>query len=420
MATLTGAPFQLRRVNPFQGLMIDAGVWRDAHEYHRDQMRLHHLLLHGWGIIRGLDVSVVGDDNTVLIEEGVGIDPQGNFIIAAQQHRYRVETRLPGTVYLVIQFRDVLTGPNQPSGDGAGTPTRILEAYRIQERDRLPAEPYLELARIEFDPARGPINAPSDPLQPGLNELDLRHRTDVWINSAIQSVLPTLPSMSMSDESAPPPPVSARPISEPTPAEMAPLSPTSLQLGLAVHQGSGWDRHRDGLRYLSREVEAAIGLPARLADKVIPAEADGVDLLYLSGDAGLRLEDADVAGIARLVDRGGVVIGEGCGSGPQGDGGARQFALSFNELANQLGRRLSKVERGHQLFVARHVFAMPPAGSSSRANALLLEDRGMSYSDADYGCAWQGGAPGKSLERSVIRDALELGVNLTLYRRDVR
>ena len=44
MTQTNGIPqLQFRRVNPFQGLMIDAGVWLDAHEYHRNQMRLHHL-----------------------------------------------------------------------------------------------------------------------------------------------------------------------------------------------------------------------------------------------------------------------------------------------------------------------------------------------------------------------------------------
>jgi hypothetical protein len=150
-------------------------------------------------------------------------------------------------------------------------------------------------------------------------------------------------------------------------------------------------------------------------DRIAPADADHVDVLYVSGDSRLALEEQDVAGIARLVDRGGVVLGEGCASGPSGDAGARQFALSFNELATQVGRRLVRVERQHPLLLSRHVFAVPPQGS--RTSALLLEDRGMGYSDADYGCAWQGGSPDKPLQRAAIRDALEFGVNVALYRR---
>src|SRR5579884_1632213 len=106
MTTLQAAPAHFRRVNPYPGLMIDPDVWRDAHEYHRDQLRLHHLALHGWGVVQGLDVSLVeGTENVLRIEPGIGIDPSGNFIIVSESQTYRLMTREAGTVYLVLQFR---------------------------------------------------------------------------------------------------------------------------------------------------------------------------------------------------------------------------------------------------------------------------------------------------------------------------
>ena len=47
--------FQLKRINPFQGLVIDADTWKDAHDYHRDQQRLHLLTFHKTGVIEGLE-----------------------------------------------------------------------------------------------------------------------------------------------------------------------------------------------------------------------------------------------------------------------------------------------------------------------------------------------------------------------------
>jgi len=41
MTHVQETPTQFRRINPYPGLMIDAAAWRDAHEYHRDQVRLH-------------------------------------------------------------------------------------------------------------------------------------------------------------------------------------------------------------------------------------------------------------------------------------------------------------------------------------------------------------------------------------------
>ena len=110
-----------------------------------------------------------------------------------------------------------------------------------------------------------------------------------------------------------------------------------------------------------------------------------------------------------------MLLGEGCRGGPNGETGAREFALSFVSLATRLGRTLTRVDRGHALMTAGHVFGEPPTGS--RANARVLEAGGMVYSDADYGCAWQGGATDHPLPRATIRDALEFGVNLAIFRR---
>jgi hypothetical protein len=33
--------FRLRRVNPYRGLVIDEKTWAEAHDYHRDHVRLH-------------------------------------------------------------------------------------------------------------------------------------------------------------------------------------------------------------------------------------------------------------------------------------------------------------------------------------------------------------------------------------------
>ncbi|MBV9353954.1 MAG: DUF4159 domain-containing protein [Chloroflexi bacterium] len=178
-ASVQTGPKQFRRINPYAGLMIDAEIWRDAHDYHRDQLRLHHSALHGWGIVQGLHVRLVeGADNTLRLEPGLAIDATGNFIVVQQPHTYRLMSREAAPIFLVLQFREVLAEPAPPgNGQGAGQPTRILEAYRIQERDRLPDEPYLELARIDYDPSAGPIREAASPDgTPGRNELDRRAR----------------------------------------------------------------------------------------------------------------------------------------------------------------------------------------------------------------------------------------------------
>lgn len=168
--------FQLKRVNPFQGLVIDADIWQDAHNYHRDQQRLHVLAFHDTGIVSGMEVTANNPpDLTVNISSGIAIDQEGNVIIIPQKQSYRLQSSSEkGIIFLIIQFSEIPGEPLQPPA--GGQPTRILEAYRIQERERLPTESYVELARIEYEPSKPMIKDAIEPSKPVFNEIDLRYR----------------------------------------------------------------------------------------------------------------------------------------------------------------------------------------------------------------------------------------------------
>ena len=62
----------------------------------------------------------------------MAIDPSGNFVIVNQPTPFRIENRESATLYLILQFREVLTGPTQLGIEGVGPPTRIAEVYQIQ------------------------------------------------------------------------------------------------------------------------------------------------------------------------------------------------------------------------------------------------------------------------------------------------
>jgi hypothetical protein len=533
MTQMQAGPTQFRRINPHPGLMIDVDVWQDAHEYHRDQIRLHHLALHGWGIVQGLEVTpVAGAANTVRIGRGIGIDAGGNFIIVPEPHTYQFTAREAATIYLVLQFRDVPVDTSTPAHNGstAGQPNRLVEAYRIQERDRLPNEPYLELARVDFEPKRGSVRTPQKPESAGQNELDARFRvvlgavsqppltrapsppaaavaqapelgqlgaqiaalsqrvesltrgaaalppSDVFSPPApgVDSITPQLQALiervdALADSQASAPEVRgtldrveaisrqldalalqvadlARSGQATSPqlealnqrvqalgqdlerraADMATMSnrieaassagsTVALRLAVAEHSAAGWDSHRAGLRYLSRELGLLDGLRPEVVDPIGLGNSEPADVVFVSGHAALSFGDREVQALADMLERGGVVVGEGCAAGPQGEAGAREFALSFVDLATRLGRQLARVDRDHPVMAARHLFGEPPAGA--RATPRVLEAGGMVYSDADYGCVWQGGAAERPLPRGTIRDALEFGTNLAMYRR---
>lgn len=387
--------FQLKKVNPFQGLIIDADTWRDAHNYHRDQLRLHTLAFHKTGIVAGLNVTASSPPGlSVMVHPGMGVDSDGNIVLVSQKQHYRLQTQKTGMVYLVIQFREVPSEPYQPA-DG-GQPTRIIEAYRIEERDKLPAEPHLELARIDFDPARGKIEDASLVTSPSKNEIDLRFRQEMVAPVGEAEKVTTV-------------------IKE-VPVREVPGQPVeTITVGHATLGTASQDLHVTGLKNLARELGRQGNLMANIVE-TIPLDKDlkRYTLVYLTGRGQFELSTEQQASLNRFLQAGGLILGEGCADGEGQTRGAREFGLAFNQLANQLKRKLETVKRGHPLLSVLNVFSDVPQGAEP---GMLLEGGHMIYSGSDYGCAWQGGHQDQSLSRDIIRSAFEMGANMATYAR---
>jgi hypothetical protein len=387
--------FQLKKVNPFQGLVIDADTWRDAHNYHRDQLRLHQLAFHSTGIVQGLGVTANSPpDLSVNVQPGLAIDPEGNIIIVAQKQRYRLQTNRKGMVYLIIQFREVPTEPYQPPN--GGQPTRMIDAYRIEERDKLPPEPHLELARIDFDTAKSVVDDAKIPSSPAKNQIDLRFRQEAKIVA----------------------PPAATPSAQPKEVYNHPTE--KIILGHAVLGSASKDLHSSGLKNLARELSRQDGLVAKVEEN-IPLEKDlkRYTMIYMTGKGRFELSAEQQTTLGRFLQSGGVILGEGCAESQEEtqSKAAREFGLAFNQLATQLQRKLEMVKRGHPVLSAVSVFSEIPQGAEL---GMLLEGGNMIYSGSDYGCAWQGGHQAKSLSRDIIRSSFEMGVNIVTYAQMVK
>lgn len=390
--------FRLKKVNPFQGLVIDADTWRDAHNYHRDQQRLHVLAFHQVGIVSGLEVVASNPaDLSVNIQPGLAIDPEGNAIAVPQSQRYQLQSGKAGMVYLILQFREVPDGPYQPSENGQ--PTRLLDAYKIEERDKLPAEPHLELARLDFDPSEKSIRDARNPSRPGKNEINLSFRP--------QATTPTAAPAAAEKPATPAPEPAA-----PTPAPAAsPPAKETIVLGHAVLGDAANDLHLEGFNNLARFLAQA-NISASVAAN-IPLDKDlkGCRLLYLTGSSRFEITEEQQAALSALLQAGGIIFGEGCGEG------IKEFGLAFNQLASQLKCKLEIVQRGHPLLVTPYFFAEVPRGAEA---PMLLEGGNMIYSGSDYGCAWRGGHDAEPLAREIIRSAFEMGANIAGYARTAK
>ncbi len=388
---------KFKKVNPFPGLTIDADTWRDEHSYHRNHQRLHTLAFHKTGIVEGLEVTANSPaDLSVNIHPGLAVDPEGNIIIVLQTQRYRLQTRKPGTVYLITQFREVPDGSHQPPK--GGQPTRLLDAYKIAERDKLPTEPYIELARIDFDPAVEAIGDARAPSRPAKNEINLSFR-----QAAISGVAAAAPEK----------PAATAPETIVYPRETATLGHVALG-------GATANLHSAGLKNLLGEINLQYSFMINLEENVaLDKNLSRYTILYLTGNSRFELGPEQQAALTAFLQSGGAIFGEGCSDG-RGDAegrGTKEFGLAFNQLAGQLKRKLEAVQRGHPLLSSIHVFSGVPQGAEP---GMLLEGGHIIYSGSDYGCAWQGGHQDAPLSREIIRGAFEMGANIFAYAQDVK
>jgi hypothetical protein len=379
--------FQFKRVNPFQGLVLDADTWKDEQDYHRNQQKLHTLAFHGTGIVEGLEVKASQPpDFSLIISPGIAIDTEGNAIVVPKSQHYSLGSKNKGQVYIIMQYREVPTAPASPSEEGQAT--RILEAYRIREVTRLPDEPYLELARLNFDPSKKNITDARAPSNPEVNEIDLRFR------QLAKAPLPDVSEITLHPQ----------PSAETAPQEKVILG--HVALGEASH-----DLHSSGLMKLAHQVGSQTEYQAAVEECNLDESITQHTLLYMTGKGSFTISVKKQDIINSFVQSGGTIFAESCAE--QQDEGVKEFGLAFNRLAEQLGKKLEVVQRGHPLLDCHHIFSTVPPGAKSEG--LLMVGGQIIYSNYDYGCAWSGGYSDSPLPRDIIRGAFEMGVNIVTY-----
>jgi hypothetical protein len=358
---------ELRRVNPFRGLMVDAETWADAHDYHRHAARLHLLSGHGWGIVQGLEVVKEPTASDVLVvRPGLAIDQEGRGLLLSQEVRLVVDGKEGQRRYVAASYDEELTAPQFEWSD-RGEQTRVVERCRIAIERSPPRPPAVELARVEVQhPAL--LQDAVDPTRPKPDEIDLRFRHQV----------------------------SVRPRPELCVAQLA------LPDDPEVEDVRG---HRLGLRFLLREVGLTTPYRPRwhgvfrLGESLPPS-----GLLYFSGIKEFTVDDAAVESLRGFLEGGGVLFADPCLSHASGPA----FAAAVRRLALRLGPEPRPVQRWDSLLTSRHVLT---------DGTGLLQAGGIVLSTADHGCTWKGGPEDQAARREAIRHALEVGTNVAVFAR---
>lgn len=146
--TLPDAP--RRRVNYFEGRLLSADDLRAEQQSARERAWLHNRMLHGSGVVSGLDVTVEGDD--IVVSPGMAIDGLGREIVLGESlclDGSGVVASSHGRVHLAVSWGeepdDVVIGPEGP------VPGHFVERPRLVLFESVaggPGEDGVVLARV--------------------------------------------------------------------------------------------------------------------------------------------------------------------------------------------------------------------------------------------------------------------------------
>jgi hypothetical protein len=135
----------------FFGQVIGVDDLEQEQLYHREKARRHNRLLHGWGIVRGLEVRAgTQGAREVTISPGYALDRQGEEIVLSRS----VSVDLSGhtaasTVYVAVRYDE---RPERPVATPQGQQySRIRETFAVEVLIRLPRQkPLVVLADVEL------------------------------------------------------------------------------------------------------------------------------------------------------------------------------------------------------------------------------------------------------------------------------
>jgi hypothetical protein len=158
-ATACGHVPDFTRLRYFHGRALGALDLRREQAYFLDKDRLRNRILHGWGIVCGLDVDLVAPapcdptdqspaTTTLAVSPGAALDPGGNEIVVRNPRHVIIEKLLsaadhsalaatPDTVYLTLGYHEQPIDPTRPllSAECEAVPAceygRVCETYRI-------------------------------------------------------------------------------------------------------------------------------------------------------------------------------------------------------------------------------------------------------------------------------------------------
>lgn len=130
-----GTNIDMERVKYNLGQLLSVSDFTTEQEYFLSKHRRHNRYLHGWGVVNGLNVSIV-TSSEILVDPGVAIDCAGNEIYVCSPLRVNIPTN-SDVCFVVLQYAESETSPipisiiPAPASSEELIFTRIKDGYLI-------------------------------------------------------------------------------------------------------------------------------------------------------------------------------------------------------------------------------------------------------------------------------------------------
>nr|WP_221382021.1 hypothetical protein [Actinoplanes polyasparticus] len=168
-AATWAAAFPTSRLRWFTGRFLTAHDLTAEQDYHVGRRRIHHRLLHGWGVVCGFEVRPDGRPgcgDVVTVSPGIALDCQGREVVRSTPDSVRWEATPELTseqdrvAILCVRYHECLADPLPAiTGDCAGAapdePGRVVEgaAFELHVPTGDPDDPWSALLHPKAAPA---------------------------------------------------------------------------------------------------------------------------------------------------------------------------------------------------------------------------------------------------------------------------
>ena len=171
----------LKRLKWLKYLFVDRTEAETEQAYWNEKRKAHLANEHSAGIVHGLEVTGTGPPSLrVAVAAGRALGADGNDSEVESAQELDLTGLVPGsgsvTAYVTLAFADVEVEPYFVEETGQFQNKYVQDAFLLEAGTLPPADPAVELARVELAAGATEIADAADPDNPGLNEIDLTQR----------------------------------------------------------------------------------------------------------------------------------------------------------------------------------------------------------------------------------------------------